>query len=280
MKQRTVLWSLLLTALFSSVIGGCLRALQLLQELNADGSLAQGSFLHYVLAGLTAVFLLTAALLTCALTKQRGTDDYFVNAAPEFTRGRLHTELLPHAFQLLAAALLLLGSILLWRQGVQPLNSYATQSPYAARVMAALLPPLGAVAACCIGAFALHCLQARRSTPLLYMTASLYLILRLIVCFQEWNADPSIHDYCFKLLAAICDMLAAFQLAGFGFDRGRRRITLFWTLGAVFFGALTIPDALNDPPELCIAAALLLSMLTSSVQLLFGEVRRTEEVKE
>lgn len=278
MKQRTVTWSLLLTALFASVIGGCLRAVQLRQELNADGSLAQGSFLHYVLAGLTAVFLLAAALLTHALTKQRGTDDYFVNAAPDSYRGR--AELLPHAFQLLAAALLLLGSFLLWRQGVQPLNSYATKSPRAARVMAALLPPLGIVAACCIGAFALRCLQARRSTPLLYMTASLYLILRLIVCFQEWNADPSIHDYCFKLLAAICDMLAAFQLAGFGFDRGKRRITLFWTLGAVFFGALTIPDALNDPPELCIAAALLLSMLTSSVQLLFGEVRRTEEVKE
>ena len=103
------------------------------------------------------------------------------------------------------------------------------------------------------------------------MIASVYLVVRLIVCFQEWNIDPSVHDYCFQLLAAICCMLAAFQLAGFSFDKGKRRMSLFWSLSAVVFCGISAADMLlrGAADGILVNFALLLSMSVSSAQLLF-----------
>ena len=103
------------------------------------------------------------------------------------------------------------------------------------------------------------------------MIASIYLVVRLIVYFQEWNIDPSIHDYAFQLLAAICCMLAAVQLAGFSFDKGKRRMTLFWALSAVVFCGITTADMLvrGSAHDTLVNSGLLVSLAVSSGQLLF-----------
>ena len=121
-------------------------------------------------------------------------------------------------------------------------------------------------------------LREKAPSPLLYMIISLYLVLRLLICFQEWNTDPSVHHYGYQLLAIICSMLGCFQLAGFGFDKGRRRISLFYTIGAVLFCAITVADTLDNVSDALINGAFLLSMGTSAVRLLFAE-EPTEETK-
>ena len=52
--------------------------------------------------------------------------------------------------------------------------------------------------------------------------------------------------YLISLLTLICAMLSAFQLAGFCFDRGKRRLCLFWTLSAVYFQSISLADAFKN----------------------------------
>lgn len=252
-------WYLVALALLASAAGAVLRGRQLLYELQPDGSLAAGSAMHIVLAILSGVWLAGAIALLLPLAKKTQWKDCF------------RTSFVPNLLQLVAAGLLILGNILLWIEGRQPTTAFATQSPAVSKALSAMLAPLGIVSALCIGSFAFSCLRGKRPSPLLYMIASVYLVVRLIVCFQEWNIDPSVHDYAFQLLAAICCMLATFQLAGFSFDRGKRRITLFWSLSAVVFCSITVSDTLigGVAHEALINFGLLLSLGVSSAQLLF-----------
>lgn len=252
-------WYLLFLTLAVALSGWLLRSVQLSTELLPSGALAQGSYLHVVLAVVTIVFLILLALLILPLAQERRWS-YIFSASP-----------LPNGLQLLAATMLIVGNAILWMRGTTPVSSIFVQLPDFFLVLSELLPPLGILSGLCIGGFALVCGRGKVPTPLLYMAASLYLILRLIVCFQAWNTDPSIYNYCFQLLAAISSMLAAFQLAGFSFGKGRRRITLFWCLCAVVFCAITVADtfATGTVDDILINLAMLLSMAVSGGQLLF-----------
>lgn len=70
----------------------------------------------------------------------------------------------------------------------------------------------------------------------------LWLVLRIIADFKNWSNDPAILDYCFELFALLCSMLACFHVAGFSANRGKRRISLFWSMTAVFFCAVSMAD--------------------------------------
>lgn len=261
-------WLAVAVTLALSVAGFFVRRSQLLFEIQPDGSLAAGSHLHIVLLILTMMLVAVLIALLLPLRRYASCSRFFTGA------------FLPNALQLLCAIALMAGNFLLWLRGADSVLSYATQSPTVTRVLTMLLPPLGMLSAVCIGLFAVLRISGRKPSALLYMTASIYLVVRLIVCFQSWNTDPSIHDYCFQLLAAICTMLAMFQLAGFCFDRGKRRIALFWSLLAVAFCSITAADMLvhGNTEQGVINAALLLSMAVSSFQLLFPSGK--EEVPE
>ncbi len=252
-------WCLVALTLLAAIAGALLRRKQLLHELLPDGSLVSGSSTHIVLIFLCGIWFAGAIALLLPLEKKPLWNQCFSSS---FT---------PNLLQLLAAGLLVIGNILLIIGGRQPTTALATQSPAVSKAFAAILPPLGIVSAVCIAAFALCCLRGKRPSPLLYMAASVYLVVRLIVCFQEWNIDPSVHDYCFQLLAAICCMLATFQLAGFSFDKGKRRMSLFWALSGIVFCAITTADMLHSgaTDEAIVNFALLLSLSVSSAQLLF-----------
>lgn len=253
-------WFLLPITLLLTLAAAIVRRQQLLREILTDGSLADGSKLHYVLAALCLLWLVAAAACLLPLEKRPQWQQSFSAA------------IVPNALQLVAAVCLCSGNVVLWVHGYQPVTALASQTPVILNLLYRLLPPLGILSAVCIAAFAVCSLLDRKPSPLLYMAASVYLVIRLIICFQQWNIDPSIHDYCFQLLAAICCMLAAFQIAGFCFDRGKRRMTLFWSLGTVLFCGISMADMLlrGSTDALLINGSLLLSMLVSSVQLLFG----------
>ena len=219
---------LLITAAVFSISGLLLRYLQITGEILPDGSLVKGAFLHYILLALTVCFIVGTAVLLRRMPKTVSWKQSF-RPMPAFAL--LH---------ILAAGLLLIGNVVLLIEGPAPASPYVVTSPGFSSFLNRALPVLGIAAAVCLGVFVFRAQAGQRPSPLLYMCASLYLVIRLIVCFQAWNTDPSIHDYCYMLLAAICTMLAAFQLAGFSFDRGKSRMTLFWTLCSVLFCSMSL----------------------------------------
>lgn len=259
---------LILTALFAAA-GFFLRRGQLAKELLSGGFLAQGSYLHIVLLILTAVLVVGLTVLLLPLEKKESWLQVFPPAP------------LPNSLLLLSSVGLLAGNLLLLLAGGSDLPATAVNVPQMITLLNSLQGPLGILAAGCIAAFSMLCLYKKKPSALLYMSASIYLVVRLIVHFQSWNTDPSVHDYAYQLLAAICAMLGTFQLAGFSFDKGKRRMSLFWCLCSVFFCGITVADSLHSgqAAEILINASLLLFVLTSACQLLFanGEAPVKEE---
>lgn len=262
-KKKLIRWYPLVFAAVFALCGALLRCVQLKRELLIYGSVGTRS--STALSVLTLLFLALLPLFLRPLKKRGDCSQVFPPAA------------VPCALQLLAAAGLIVGNLLLWLGDSEPIAAVYVQSPEVTRVLSAMLPPLGVVSGLCIGAFALACKAGRRPTPLLYMVASVYLIVRLILCFQSWNTDPSIWNYCFQLLAAISCMLATFQLAGFSFGKGRRRVSLYWCLCAVVFCSINVPDTIlrSGADDIIVNFSLLLSLSVSSVQLLFARRKRS-----
>jgi len=259
--KKTSRWLLLALTFCVAVAGFLIRRRQLLTELLPDGSLAEGSSLHILLAVLSGVFFVGLVAFLYPLPKKESWRQVFPAAV------------VPNLLLLVSAVGLVAGNVILWRSGDAAAANVVTQSPEVSRALAALLPPLGVVSALCFVIFAILRMAGKKPSPLLFMIASLYLIIRLIVCFQVWNTDPSIHDYAFQLLAAICCMLGCFQLAGFSFDRGHSRMSLFWTLSATAFCAYTAADTLHAGAlsNVLINASFLLAMATCSACLLLTD---------
>ncbi len=69
-----------------------------------------------------------------------------------------------------------------------------------------------------------------------------WLVARIIGDFKSWSTDPAVLDYCFQLFGLLCAMLGLFHASGFSADRGKRRITLFWSMTGVFFCAISLAD--------------------------------------
>lgn len=243
----------LILCVLAAVLGFFLRLNQLRLEMRADGTVAWGG--AYSIALAVACVIFAAALICLLLPLSKQPTDCAVFSGKPLANGLL----------LLAAALLAAGNILNWSNLVLPTLSAG------AGALAVLLPLLGVAAAGCLAAFAILRLRGRSVSPLLYMCVSLYLALRLILSFQGWNSDPAVQDYCYAMLAIICAMLAIFQLAGFGFGRGKRRITLFWALCAWLFCVIDMADGFfsMDLQELCIHGAMLMTVGVHGVSLLF-----------
>ena len=254
-------WLLLALTFCVAAAGFLIRRRQLLTELLPDGSLAEGSTLHILLIVLSCVFFVGLVAFLYPLPKKESWRQVFPAAV------------IPNLLLILSALVLIAGNVQLWLLGDAASATVITQSPEVSRALAMVLPPLGVVSAVCFIIFAILRMAGKKPSPLLFMIASVYLIIRLIVCFQVWNTDPSIHDYAFQLLAAICCMLGCFQLAGFSFDRGHLRMSLFWTLGATAFCAFTVADTLHGGTlsNILVNASLLLAMATCSASLLLTD---------
>ncbi len=241
----------------SSLGGFLLRLFQRKHELLPDGSLAEGAFMHTLLLILSLIFVATSAALLWELH-------------PKTSWAELsNRKLLPIA-SLVAAAALLFANTTVLVTGIPEASPYVTSAPEFSDFLNRLLPPLGIIAAVCVALFSYKCFIGQKPSPALYMLLSLYLVIRLIVSFQAWNTDPSIHDYCYALLATICAMLATFHMAGFSFGKGKRRMSLFWIVCALFFCAITLADAVydSDLSELLIHLSLILSLSFNLDQLL------------
>lgn len=103
-----------------------------------------------------------------------------------------------------------------------------------------LLSVGGLVTACCWAYTGLCRFKGRRVAAPVLMIPALFFAVQLICSFRDWSRDPKILDYCFDLLGLISLMCASYHLGGFCFDKGRRKITVFFCLCGIFFGAAAI----------------------------------------
>lgn len=88
--------------------------------------------------------------------------------------------------------------------------------------------------------------QSGKSVPMCALLPVLYLLFDLIFLFKAWSTDPVILDYCFQLAALIFSLLGFYGSAGFCFDLGHSRKTLFYCACGIFFSAIAMADGLHE----------------------------------
>ena len=255
------------------MVGGYFfRNYQLQKELLYDGSLISGAFAHKILLVLAVSFAVAYACIFFFTKPQKTFQNCFSRCA------------LSCGAQLLAGLGLIVGNLL----STQSADSFSSVYSRVSFFLSNSLPYWGVLAGMCILIFAVRSYKEQKPSPVLYMFVSLYLVIRLIVHFQAWNTDPSIHDYAYTLLFAISSMLGCFQVAGFCFDKGGRRVTGFWCVCSVFFGAVSAPDVMGDTSAMLVHVALVLLTLVMTLEMVFAkeeeegfpEAKATEEAPE
>lgn len=74
-----------------------------------------------------------------------------------------------------------------------------------------------------------------RCSFLLWSFTALFLMLRLMLCYRSWSAQPELLRYCFPLFASVCVTLGFYYRTAFSVGLGNRRMYLLFTqLGAFF----------------------------------------------
>lgn len=129
-----------------------------------------------------------------------------------------------------------------------------------------LISVLGLVGAGCLIVAAVFRMRGTAPAGILYVPAALYYVCRLFSDFRRWTIDPAILDYCFSLFALIFFMLAIYHTGAFSFDHGARRRLCFYSLGGVYFGAVSMAG--QSLPAMLIYGAGACLCLSSTIQTL------------
>ena len=253
---------LLVSTVLMAALAALLRRYQLGKELLNDGTLLPGSKMQVILPILLALYAAAVIVLLRPLRKKRSWQEVFPP-----------TPLL-NGVQIFCALLLFVGNI---STLTKPAGSAQQLVSAFSIVLTRIRPWMGFAAALCMAAFAGMRMSRQKPTAVLYIAVSVYLVVRLILSFQSWNTDPSIHDYALRLLASICCMLGTYQLAGFCLDVGRRRMTAFWALCGTVFSAVGFVDSVyqGDAGEALVSLSLCLFMFVNAIQVLYARGRRT-----
>lgn len=243
MKKKTAGAAVLAVTAAAAVVLCGMRVVTMNTALDENGLLLPGNRLPLIMAVFLVLALAAAALLLSVLEKRPAFSQNFSGRAGW---------LVPVAA---AAALFVLSGVL---------KLGAAQSGF--ETLVALLAVLGG------GLLLVQTvvqLRGGRQTFVLLLLPCIWLILRLVFDYKEWGEDPVLLDYCFLLLADITCMLSAYHVAGFSFDRGKRRLTAFWCAAAVMFSAVGLADSLRSggAAEALHSAGMLLWMGTALCQL-------------
>ena len=96
--------------------------------------------------------------------------------------------------------------------------------------------------------------SGKRPSPLFHTVVCVFFILRLILSFQGWSADPQLQDYALQMMACVCLMLFSFHRASCDAGIINRRRTVFFGLAAAYFCLAALSDELM--PLLYLASGL------------------------
>lgn len=83
----------------------------------------------------------------------------------------------------------------------------------------------------------------RKPGFLLFCALSVYFALQMVSQYRHWSPEPQLMNYCFYLAAFICLMLCAYFQASFQVNGGRSRGLWFFSMAAVYFCCLAIPES-------------------------------------
>ena len=100
----------------------------------------------------------------------------------------------------------------------------------------------GAAAGVCMIAAGSCRLSEKHPSPLFHCVVCVFYIIRLILSFQCWSADPQLQDYALQLLALVCLMLFAFHRASCDANVINRKRTVFFGLAAAYFCLASLSD--------------------------------------
>lgn len=84
--------------------------------------------------------------------------------------------------------------------------------------------------------------QMRGEKPhfLLYFGICLFLVFHTVCSYRIWSGNPQVEDYIFSVFACVFLTLFAYHKTMFSADGGKRRMTLFTGLMAMFFCAAAL----------------------------------------
>jgi len=210
MEKRLGRIPVVLVTVAAAIVGAFLRHLQLQTMVDDTGKLMSDAG-NGPLTWLSVAFAV-AVVVYCVLLQAR-------KRMPE--RHRRETVMTAMIVGIIAAFMLAMGSAAIWQND-------------------RLLAVGGIVIAICWVVIALQLRQGIVPSPVCYIVAALFSAIELIIKFRGWSLDPLILDYCFDLFFNICAMCAIFHLGGFSFGKGRRKITVFFCVCGVFFGAVSL----------------------------------------
>ena len=223
MKKKNNLLFLGLTALCGSA-AAALRMLMLSAGVDEKGLLMADDPCSIALWALSIGYLVAMLLL---LKRLGGSGSFETNFPACKLRGGL---------SLLAGALLVAES---------------TRQLWAAQTLIGILGILAGVGM--IGAGVCR-FVGKRPSPLFHTVVCVFFILRLIVSFQGWSADPQLQDYALQMMACVCLMLFSFHRASCDAGILNRRRTVFFALAAAYFCLASLSD--ETMPLLYLAAGL------------------------
>lgn len=102
---------------------------------------------------------------------------------------------------------------------------------------------LGVVAAAAMAYVAYCRFKGIKPNFLAHFSMCIFMILRIFSACRIWSNKPQLGVFVFPFLSMVCVMLAAFQLACFDADMGKRRSCLLWSLMGVYLSLAALPGS-------------------------------------
>ena len=85
-------------------------------------------------------------------------------------------------------------------------------------------------------------LRGKHPSPMFHCVVCVFFIIRLVLSFQLWSADPQLQDYVVQLMACISLMMFAFHRASCDANQINPKRTAFFSLCAGFFCMASLSD--------------------------------------
>lgn len=85
--------------------------------------------------------------------------------------------------------------------------------------------------------------RCKHPNPMFHCCVCVFFIVRLVLSFRNWSADPQLQDYVLPLLASLSLMLFAYHRASSDANQMTPKRTAFFSLCAAFFCLASLADA-------------------------------------
>lgn len=117
-------------------------------------------------------------------------------------------------------------------------------------------------------------IQGRIPNFLFHFSVCLFFALRIFDQSKNWSNEPQLGVFVLPFLACVCVMLAAYQLSCFDVNLPKRKACVFWSLSAVYFSILAMPNS----EELLLHGCMAIWLLTNLCSL--KPMKKREDTQE